>query len=115
MRKSFLHIPIFPAVAFCTIVFCSCTVTKNISSARVYHDSVYQQFWTADWSPDDRFIAVGGGDSLLRIFQGRNLKLRRTSPVNSWIHSVKWHPDGKVLAIATLDRYVLLWNAENGA
>ena len=80
----------------------------------MYNDSLYQQFWTADWSPDDNFIAVGGVDSLLRIYHANNLALHKSIPINNWIHSVKWHPNGKVLAIATLDRYVLMLDIETG-
>ena len=79
-----------------------------------YNDSVYQQFWTADWSPDGELIAVGGVDSLLRIYAAGDLKLAASLPVNSWIHSVKWHPERKKLAIATLDKYILLWDRETG-
>lgn len=96
-----------------SILICSCS-GKITNNAPFYNNKVYEQFWTADWSPDDRFIAVGGVDSILRIYHAKDLTLYKSFPVSSWIHVVKWHPDSKVLAIATLDKYVQLLNVETG-
>lgn len=89
---------------------CISNSTRNLPSN--YPDEVYHQFWTADWSPDGKWIAVGGVDSLLRIYHAPNLKLFQTIPMDSWIHVVKWQPKGNLLAIATLDKYVQLLDME---
>lgn len=57
--------------------------------------------WTVDWSPDDRWIAVGGDDSLLKIYDGKSLQLVKTFPLKSMIRQVNWHPNKNILAIAT--------------
>jgi WD40 repeat protein len=99
---------LFPPLLF------SCAPKISTPHKPDYNDSVNRQFWTAHWSPDDRFIAVGGVDSVLRIYRSQNLRLHRAFPVNSWIHSVKWNPRDDLLAIATLDKYVLLLNPASG-
>ncbi|HEU0110411.1 MAG TPA: hypothetical protein VFQ73_06010 [Flavisolibacter sp.] len=101
-------------IVFLSMFYFSCAGVRSTSKIPSYNDTIYQQFWTADWSPDNKLIAVGGVDSLLRLYHSNSLELYKAFPVNSWIHAVKWHPDGKVLAIATLDRYVLLLNMESG-
>jgi WD40 repeat protein len=102
------------ALSFLILVCFSCRGTRNATGTRVYNDSVNQQFWTADWSPDDKYIAVGGVDSLLRIYHAAGLKLYKSFPIKSWIHVVEWHPGGKLLAVATLDKYVSVLNVETG-
>lgn len=100
---------------FCVVICllsCSGKLTKN--RIPVYDNDKYQQFWTADWSPDNKLIAVGGVDSLLRIYHANNLKLYQSYQLNTWIHAVKWHPDGQTLAVATLDNYVQLLNIKSG-
>ncbi len=99
---------------FLVITLCSCS-NKLIPTTTDYDDNIHQQLWSADWSPDGKLIAVGGVDSLVRIYHAGNLKLYKSFPINSWIHVVKWHPDNKILAIATLDKYVLLLDPETGS
>lgn len=92
-----------------TLTLLSCS--QKINPARkqlVYNDSVNQQFWTADWSPDDKYVAVAGVDSTVRIYHSNNLRLYQSFHVPNWIHSLKWNPNGNILAIATLNQYVQL-------
>ena len=56
--------------------------------------------WTVDISHDDKYIALGGDDSLLRIFAG-DLKLFKAVKLNEMIRAVNWHPKENVLAIST--------------
>ncbi|MES2882259.1 MAG: hypothetical protein V4676_08935, partial [Bacteroidota bacterium] len=97
-----------------TLLLISCSPTINADKKGVYNEQLNQQYWTANFSPDDKLIAVAGVDSLLRIYHSKNLKLYQNYAINSWIHCVKWNPDGNSLAIATLDNYVLLLNMQNG-
>lgn len=64
--------------------------------------------WTAGWSTDDRQIAVGGDDSLLSIYNSKNLELIKRYPLKSMIRQVSWHPEKPVVAIATNDDAVIL-------
>jgi WD40 repeat protein len=68
--------------------------------------------WTADWSADDKRIAVGGDDSLLKIYDSKNLKLRKAYQLKSMIRQVSWHPANNYLAIATNDDEVCILNTE---
>ncbi len=96
------------------IIIFSCTNKISGPGFTDYSETVNRQFWTAAWSPDNNYIAVGGVDSMLRIYHARNLKLYKSFPVDSWIHIVKWHPGGETLAIGTLDKYVYLLNPHSG-
>jgi WD40 repeat protein len=92
----------------------ACSGRMSPSAKHVYNDTVYQQFWTADWSADGKHIAIGGVDSMLRIYSAHNMRLLHSYPLNSWIHSAKWHPNHSRLAIATLDGVTIL-NLRDGS
>ena len=94
--------------------FFSCTEKKSSVIKQVYNDSIYQQFWTADWSPDDKLIAVAGVDSIVRIYYADDLTLYKSFLINDYIHSVKWNTDNNILAIATLTAYVQLLDIKAG-
>ncbi len=83
----------------------SCTGSIRHITQHDYDDSYNRQFWTAAWSPDNKLIAIGGVDSVLRIYHSSNLKLHSQYEIDSWIHAAKWHPSGNKLAFATLDKY----------
>ncbi|MFC1894976.1 WD40 repeat domain-containing protein [Candidatus Dependentiae bacterium] len=58
------------------------------------------------WSPDGRFLAIGGlgsavvGQELqVYSFDGSSLNFIDSMPYLSWIYSVSWSPDGRFLAI----------------
>lgn len=57
--------------------------------------------WTTDWSPDGKFIAIGGNLDTLKIYSEKNLKLHKSFPIKSTITRVKWHPSKKSIAVAT--------------
>ena len=57
--------------------------------------------WTASWSPDGKYIAIGGNQDTLRIFSGSNFKLIKNYPLKNTITKLKWHPNENLLAIAT--------------
>lgn len=95
-------------------VLSSCGTALKKLSHLAYDDSQNRQFWTAAWSPDDKYIAIAGVDSTVRIYKSSNLKLHTSWQIESWIHKVAWHPSGKILAIATSDKYVALLNMDSG-
>jgi WD40 repeat protein len=68
--------------------------------------------WTADWSADDKKIAVGGDDKLLQIYDSKNLKLLKAYQLKSMIRQVSWHPVNNILAIATNDDEVSILNTD---
>jgi len=69
--------------------------------------------WTTDWSADDKLIAVAGDDSLLRIYDSKNLKQVMNFQMNSMIRQVIWHPEKNILAIATNNNEVTIFNIES--
>ncbi len=67
--------------------------------------------WTADWSPDNRYIAVGGDIGVLNIYKAKDLQLFKIVPIHNTLTRIKWHPTKNILAIATqnsLDKCHLL-------
>ena len=56
--------------------------------------------WTVDISYDDRYIALGGDDSLLRIFTN-DLTPYKTINANGMIRAVHWNPKENLLAVSS--------------
>ena len=56
-----------------------------------------------DWSPETRFIALGGKDNDVRIltFDGTTLKQVDEKNFNADINALAWSPDGTYLAVGT--------------
>ncbi len=72
----------------------------------VFTSKIYCQqneiLWTVAWSPDDAYIAVGGNQGDLKLFDGKTLKLLTSYPVEDVILSrLKWHPYQNKLAVIT--------------
>lgn len=57
--------------------------------------------WSADWSDDGLYIAIGGDDSVLTILTGVGFRLYRSYPLNTGVKVLAWNPDGNLLAIGT--------------
>lgn len=75
------------------------TIVSNHSFAQ---DTIEKQIlWTADWSPDGKFIAIGGNLDTLKIYDEKDLKLNKSFPIKSTITRVKWHPSKNSIAVAT--------------
>jgi len=58
--------------------------------------------WTVDISHDDQYIALGGDDSLLRVYTN-DLKLYKSTKLETrgMIRAVHWHPKENLLAVST--------------
>jgi WD40 repeat protein len=78
--------------------------------------------WLGRFSPDGNFLAAGGYESQLHIWDtsrllngnARLLHAFGSSPYSEWIDDVAWSPDGKLLASANFSGHeprVELWNA----
>ncbi|MBK8621068.1 MAG: hypothetical protein IPN79_04750 [Saprospiraceae bacterium] len=57
--------------------------------------------WTTDWSPNGKYIAIGGNVNTLQIYQKGNLKIHQSFPVNNTITRIKWHPSKNIMAVST--------------
>lgn len=61
--------------------------------------------WTVAWSPDGSYVAIGGNQGDLKLFDGASLELIKTYLVKDVIISrLKWHPEQNLLAVVTQDR-----------
>lgn len=92
-------------LAFCNLHSLRTTQVLSSHSERVM---------SASWSPDGRYLASGGFDGILRIWNitsGTEQKiLRSPSP---YILSVSWSPDGKRLISVSNDS-IQLWDPDTG-
>ncbi len=69
----------------------------STSKSKFIFDKV---LWSTDWSPDDGLIAVGGNINSLNLLSSDNLMLQKSIKKLNTITKIKWHPDGRFLAIA---------------
>jgi WD40 repeat protein len=57
--------------------------------------------WTTDWSPNGKYIAIGGNVDTLKIYKKENLKIYKTFPVKNTITRIKWHPSMNIVVVTT--------------
>jgi WD40 repeat protein len=60
-----------------------------------------QILWTTDWSPNGKFIAIGGNIDTLKIYNERSLKTYKAFSVKNTITRIKWHPSLNIIAVTT--------------
>ena len=78
-----------------------------------HHHGRSKGIWTIEWSPNGKWIAVGGDDSTVRFYNGDTYSLKQIHAVKSMVRAVSWHPNEDLLAIATNDG-VILFQVETG-
>jgi WD40 repeat protein len=59
--------------------------------------------WTANWSYDNKYIAVGGNDKKIRIYDGETFELKKVYNNHTGIQRMSWHPHSNLLAVAAND------------
>ena len=64
--------------------------------------------WTVDYSPDGKLYAVGGNDSLLKVYEVNTDKLLHSFKLLSTVQFVDWHKDSRLLAISLAEKPVLI-------
>ena len=58
--------------------------------------------WAAEWSPDGKFIALGGDDSTLWLYKAGNYNVYKTYKLNGMLRGISWHPKENLLAVASM-------------
>lgn len=81
------------ALLFAFLYFLNTCIAQPTSNKKI--------LWTADWSPNGKYIAIGGNLDTLKIYSAKKLKLYKSYPIQHTITSVKWHPHKNILAVAT--------------
>jgi WD40 repeat protein len=79
-----------------------------------YAQDINKILWAASWSPDNQYIAVGGADKVLRIYDGISFKFLRNDTLDHWVQRLEWHPSRNILAIATTGDGSCLIDFEKG-
>jgi WD40 repeat protein len=87
-RNQIVTILIFLVVVLFNQAFAQITTGKEI-------------LWTTDWSPDGKFIAIGGNLDTLKIYAEKNIKLYKSFPVKNTITRIKWHPSEDIIVVTT--------------
>lgn len=78
---------------FLIIVFFNQSFAQNSATKEI--------LWTTDWSPNGKYIAIGGNIDTLNIYSEKNLKPYKSIPLKNTITRVKWHPTKNIIAVTT--------------
>lgn len=70
--------------------------------------------WAADWSPNGKYIALGGNIDTLKIYKKGSLNIHLTLPVRNTITNITWHPYLNIIAVSTQmsDEKCFIFNVE---
>jgi len=86
-------------------------VTKAWPSRELEHG---RQLFRAQFSPDGRWIAAGGQDKLVHLWELENDEKKSFDGHKTWVSSLVFHPEGKKLFTADYLGVVQCWNYEKG-
>lgn len=68
--------------------------------------------WTLDWSADNKLIASGGDDSLVRIYNASTFAVLKVYRLNGMIRQVRWHPSNHFLLITCITPVLEILNVD---
>ncbi len=66
------------------------------------------------WSPNGKYLASGGHDQTIQIWESLTGKERQNFPKVGRVHALAWSPDGRRLAWVSEGKVVHIWNAHAG-
>jgi WD40 repeat protein len=93
------YIVIFSGFAFLNLLVFG--DISNRSAARTNKQAKTSTAWTASWSYDDRFVAIGNGDGELAIYQTTDWrKIKSWNFKSTTVSRIEWNPKYPILAIA---------------
>ena len=87
------QIKILTILNFLIVVFFNQSSAQNALTKEI--------LWTTDWSPNGKYIAIGGNLDTLKIYSESNLKPYKSFPIKNTITRVKWHPTKNIIAVST--------------
>ena len=82
-------------------------VKKAWTSCQLKHD---RQLFRAQFSPDGQFIAAGGQDKLVHVWDLKNDKKKSFGAHKTWVSALAFHPAGGQLFTADYHGVVHCWN-----
>lgn len=80
-------------LSFLIIVLCNQTFAQSNTSKEI--------LWTTDWSPNGKFIAIGGNVDTLKIYSKKAIKPYKSFPIKNTITRIKWHPSKNIIGVTT--------------
>ena len=86
-----IRIKVLTILNFLIILSCNQIIAQNEKEI----------LWTTDWSPNGKYIAIGGNVDSLKIYSEDNLKPYKSLPIKNTITRVKWHPTKNIIAVTT--------------
>jgi WD40 repeat protein len=72
---------------------------SNASDAQITQSK--EILWTADWSPDGKYMAIGGNTNALQLYTAKDLTPYLSFPIANTITRVKWHPTENIVVVTT--------------
>jgi hypothetical protein len=110
---------LFRTIILGAFVFVNAYLWRDVCiSSTAHREPKTETAWTAGWSSDDRYVAVGSSNGALVIYETKNWR-----KVKSWIFAsatiskIEWNPKHPILAIAAFSHgknvsIVQLYDAE---
>lgn len=87
-----IKIKIFTILNFLIVFLYNQTSAQNTLTKEI--------LWTTDWSPNGKYIAIGGNIDTLKIYNESSLKPYKSIPIKNTITRVKWHPTKNIIAVS---------------